>query len=289
MTIWECVLVHLRLNIGFLHAFSLVERVDLNLVVEVADVGDDRLIFHSLHVIERDHIDVAARTDVNVAAAKRFFDSRHFIAFHCRLQRIDRIDLGDDDARALTAQRLRAAFTNVAITANDGDLSRKHHIERAIQSVDQRMPAAVEVIELRFGDGIVHVDCRNEQPVLLMHLVESMDTGCGFFRDTAPILYDLVPAIGILLMNLKEQILDDLFFSICRFRLGPIAAFFKLIALVNQQRGVAAIVDHQLWTFTFRVRNSAIGASPVVFQRFTFPGENRDAAFSDRCCGMILR
>ena len=83
-------------------------------------------------MIERDHIDVAARADVNVAAAERLFDSRHFIAFHCRLQRIDRIDLGDDDARTLTAQRLCAAFADIAITANDSDLSRKHHIQRAI-------------------------------------------------------------------------------------------------------------------------------------------------------------
>src|SRR5256886_16369911 len=115
------------------------------------------------------------------------------------------------------------------------------------------MPAAVQVIELRFGDGIVHVDCRNEQPVFLMHLVKSMPAWCRLFRNAAPILYDLVPAIGILLMNLKEQILDDLFFSICRFRLGPVAAFFELIGLVNQQRGVAAIVAHRLWTFSCRM------------------------------------
>src|SRR5438094_6102342 len=126
------------------------------------------------------------------------------------------------------------------------------------------MPAAVQVIELRFCGGIVQVDCRNEQPVFLMHLVESMHACCGLYRNAATILYDLVPAIGILLMNLKEQILDDLFFSICRFRLGPVAAFFKLIALANQQRGVVAIVDHQLWTCTFRMRKSAIRASPCV-------------------------
>src|SRR5437016_12912451 len=120
-----------------------------------------------------------------------------------------------------------------------------------------------------------------------MHLVESMHACCGLFRNAAPILYDLVPAIGILLMNLKEQILDDLFFSICRFRLGPVAAFFELIALVNQQRGVAAIRDHQLWTFTLRMRNSAISASPVVCQRFTFPFDNRYAQVSDLCCDLI--
>jgi hypothetical protein len=47
---------------------------------------------------------------------------------------------------------LRAAFADIAVAANNGDFPRKHYVQRAIQSVDQRMPAAVEIVELRFGD-----------------------------------------------------------------------------------------------------------------------------------------
>ena len=64
-------------------------------------------------------------------------------------------------------KRLRAAFADVAVAANDGDLAGNHDIERAIQSVDQRMPAAVEIVEFRFGDRVVDVDRRNEQPIFL--------------------------------------------------------------------------------------------------------------------------
>ena len=70
----------------------------------MADVADDGLIFHPLHVLERDDVDVAGRADVNVAAAERVFDGGDFVAFHRRLQRVDRIDLSDDDARTLAAQ-----------------------------------------------------------------------------------------------------------------------------------------------------------------------------------------
>ena len=118
----------------------------------MADVADDRLIFHPLHVLERDDVNVAGRGDVNVAAAERVFDRRDFETFHRRLKRIDRIDLGDDDARALAAQRLRAAFADVAIAADDRDFAGDHDVECAIQSVDERVPAAVEIVELRFGD-----------------------------------------------------------------------------------------------------------------------------------------
>ena len=40
-----------------------------------------------------------------------------FVAFHRGLERVDRIDLGDDDAGALAAQRLRAALADVAVAA----------------------------------------------------------------------------------------------------------------------------------------------------------------------------
>ena len=44
----------------------------------MADVADDRLIFHLLHVIERDDVAVAGGGDINVAAAERIFDGRDF-------------------------------------------------------------------------------------------------------------------------------------------------------------------------------------------------------------------
>ena len=100
----EGILIDLRFDVGFLHAFRGVERIYLNLVVEVANVRDDRLIFHSLHVLERDDVDVAGGCDVNVAASERVFEGRDFVTLHRGLQSIDRIDLGNDDPRALTAQ-----------------------------------------------------------------------------------------------------------------------------------------------------------------------------------------
>ena len=93
------------------------------------------------------------------------------IAFHRRLKRVDRINLGDDDARALAAQRLRAAFADIAVAADHRDFAGNHHVQCAIDSVDQRIPAAVKIVELRFGHGIVYVDRRNQKLAgFLMHL-----------------------------------------------------------------------------------------------------------------------
>ena len=57
------------LMFGPLESLTVVQRIDLNLVIEMADVADDRLVLHPLHVLERDDVDVARGRDVDVAAA----------------------------------------------------------------------------------------------------------------------------------------------------------------------------------------------------------------------------
>src|SRR6266436_166679 len=151
------------------------------------------------------------------------------------------------------------------------------------------MPATIEIVEFRFGDGIVDVDRWNQQTPFLMHLVKAPDAGGGLFRYAAPILHDLVPAIRILALNFRQQIFYDLFFLVRRVCLSPIAAFFQFVALMDEQRGVAAIVDYQLRAFAFGVRNRTIRAPPVFLERFTFPCEDGDAAPGDGRSGMILR
>src|SRR5437660_6827740 len=104
MAVGETVLIHLRLDVGALDSFGRVQRFDLNFIIKVADVRHDGLVFHAFDVFELDYIDVAGSGDVDVAATKGLFDGSHFVTFHRGLQRIDRIDLRDDDARALAAQ-----------------------------------------------------------------------------------------------------------------------------------------------------------------------------------------
>ena len=91
-------------------------------------------------------------------------ERRHLVALHRRLQRADRVDLGDDHARALAAERLRRSPCR----------RRRSRRPRAtlppiITSVARLMPsiervaAAVEVVELRLGDRVVDVDRREQQ------------------------------------------------------------------------------------------------------------------------------
>ena len=117
------------------------------------------------------------------ARVEHVLEAGHLVALHRGLQRADRVDLGDDDAGALAAQRLGAALADVAVAADDGDLAADHHVGGAVDAVDERVAAAVEVVELRLGDRVVDVDGREQQLAGLEHLVEAVHAGGGLLGD----------------------------------------------------------------------------------------------------------
>ena len=153
----------------------LLERRDVDLVVEVADVAHDRVVLHALHVVVRDDVDVAGRGDEDVGLVGGVVHRDDAIAFHRRLQRADRIDLGDPHLRRQRAQRLRRALADVAVARDERDLAGDHHVGRALDAVDQRLAAAVQVVELRLRDRVVDVDRGEAEAAFLVHLVEALD------------------------------------------------------------------------------------------------------------------
>src|SRR5215469_17379875 len=139
----ESPLIDLRLDVRPGDAGQPGEAGHVNLIVEVADVPDDRLVLHPAHVLGRDDVVVARRGDENVGGLDHVFQRRHLEAVHRGLQRADRVDLGDDHPGALAAQRLAAALADVAVSADDRDLAADQHVGRAVDAVDQRVTASV--------------------------------------------------------------------------------------------------------------------------------------------------
>jgi hypothetical protein len=86
-------------------------------------------------------------------------------------------------ARAESAQGMGAALADVAVAADHGGFAGDHDIGGALEAVGERFAAAVDVVELRLGDRVVHIDGRDKELALLRHLVEAMDAGGGFLGD----------------------------------------------------------------------------------------------------------
>ena len=83
----------------------------------------------------------------------------------------DRIDFRDPHLRGERPQRLRGTLAHVTVAGHQRDLAGDHHVGRALDAVDQRLAAAVQVVELRFRHRVINVDGRNKQLALLHHFV----------------------------------------------------------------------------------------------------------------------
>ena len=143
------------------------------------------------------------------ASSMHVVDRRDLVAFHRRLQRADRIDFRDDDARALAAQRLRAALADFAEAEHDGHLAAEHHVGRPRQAVRQRVAAAVDVVELALGHRVVDVDGGEEQRAGFHHLIQPMHAGRRLFADAADRRREPRPARLVLRDRLVDAVEDD--------------------------------------------------------------------------------
>ena len=130
------------------------------------------------------------------------FNSSDLVALHRSLQRINGINLGDDHPAAETSERLGAALTDISIAGDHGDLASQHHISGALDTVDQGLPAAIQVVELRLGDGVVDIDGGDLESSRLGHLVKVMHAGGGLLGNTL----DAFQILGVLLMDEVGQV-----------------------------------------------------------------------------------
>ena len=133
-------LVHLRFDV---FPLVLLHRGDVYLVVKVADVAHHRLVLHAQHLFVGDDMEVAGGGDEDVGLFAGLLHAHHAVALHRRLQRADRVNFSDPHIRAEAAQRLRAAFADIAVAEHQCDLAGDHHIGGALDAVHQRFAAAV--------------------------------------------------------------------------------------------------------------------------------------------------
>src|SRR2546427_12273288 len=75
--------------------FVLLYGGDVDLVVEVADVADNGLVLHLLHVIGRDHMKIAVSGDEDVRLVASGGPGPPQVAFHRRARRLEPVDLPD--------------------------------------------------------------------------------------------------------------------------------------------------------------------------------------------------
>ena len=159
--VMEVPLVELGFDVAafdFARLLHFLKTSHIDFIIEVTDIANDRFVLHLGHVFSSDDILVTGCGNVDVSDWQEVFESLDFVAFHNRLQSANRVDLSYDHAAALALKRLAAALAHVTETANDSNFTCEHDVAGAIESVDERVAATVEVVKLALGNRVVHVD-----------------------------------------------------------------------------------------------------------------------------------
>ena len=248
----ERVAIHLRLDLDLLDPLGVVEPGDVDLEIEVPDVADDGVVLHLLDVLAADHVAAAGGRHEDLAPRSDLFHGGHFIALHRRLQGIDGIDLRHHHPGPQRLHGVGRALADVAVTAHHHHLAGHHHVGGPLDAVSQALAAAVEVVELALGAGVVDVDRGELQLAVLVHLVEAV--------------------------HARGRLLGEAADAAQQFR----------ILLVHHRRQVAAVVEDHVEGLAVREEQRLLDAPVELLVGHALPGVDREARLGDRGRGMVL-
>lgn len=148
----EAIKVDLGFDVSLDNAGEFLETVDIDFVIEMADVADDGVLSHAFHVVNKNDVFVTSGGDVDFSDLEGLLDGLHFETVHGGLESTDGINFSDDDSGSLTLEGLDTSFADISVTSNEGDFSGQHDVSSSHDTIDEGVTAAVDVIEFGFGD-----------------------------------------------------------------------------------------------------------------------------------------
>lgn len=182
----EQVAIDLGLDVDLLDGV-LVQPGNVDLSIEVTNVAKNGIVGHKLEVGTSQDIAATSGSDEDLSTRGSLLHSDDLITLHSGLQSVDRIDLSNEDTSSHTTERLSASLSDVSITSNDGSLTGDHDISGTLDTVQQRLTASVQVIELGLGDRVVDVDGGKLKLTLLHAAVQVVDTSGGLLGQTCKV------------------------------------------------------------------------------------------------------
>lgn len=215
--------------------------------------ANDSVVLHDLEVLGNEDVTATSGGDEDLTKRSSLLHGGDLEAGDGSLKSVDGVDLGDNDASTHAVQSLGAALADITVTSDDSDLTGDHDIGGTLDTVDERLTASVQVVELGLGDRVVDVDGRDQELALLEHTVEVVDTSGGLLGDTVAVLQHL----GVLVVDEGGQVTT---------------VIQDEVELLSILEGVELLLQ-----------------TPVVLLlSLTLPGEDRDTSSSNGSSGVVL-
>jgi hypothetical protein len=167
---------------------ALVDAFEFGIGLHTADNG---IVWHILKVLTNQDVSASGSGNEDLSDARSLLHGHDLVTRDSSLESVDGIDFRDNDTSTHSMKSHGTTLSNITVTSNNCDLTSDHDIGGTLDTIDQRLTAAIQVIELRLGDGIIDVDSWDEKTLALQHSVQVVNTGCGFLRDTVAALQHL--------------------------------------------------------------------------------------------------
>ena len=286
--------VHLGLDVDAGGGLHQVLHVDL--VIEVTNVTHDGVVLHLGHVLSHDDVEVTSGGDHDVDLGHDGGQLHDAEALHGGLQGADRVHLGHVHDGTGSLHGLGATLSDITETADHGTLVGNHDVGGTAQTIGQGVLAAVQVVELGLGDGVVHVDGREQKLVLLGHDIKSVHAGGGLLGDTDHAGSKSLPLGGLLGKLTSDEGKDDLELSVgggLRVGQGAVNSvqLLGLDTLVDQEGHVSSVIHDHVASVTLVVNgpgDGVEGALPVLLKGLALPGEDSGRAIASDGSGSVV-
>lgn len=202
--------------------------------------ADNGIIGHQLKVLSSQDISAASGGNKDLSLASCLLHGDDLETGDSGLESVDGVNFCNQDASTHSMKSHSTTLSDITETSNNGNLPSDHDIGGTLDTIDQRLAAAVQVVELGLGDGVVDVDRWNKEGLILQHLVQVVDTSGGLLRDTVAALQHL------------------------------------WVFLVNESSKVSTIIKNQVQALATLEGNKLLLQAPLVFLLcLALPCENR--------------
>jgi hypothetical protein len=141
--------------------------------------ADNSIIGHLLEMGANQDISASSGGNEDLSLAGSLVHGQDLVAGNSSLKGVDRVDLGNDDTSTHSVKSHSTSLSDITETSNNGNLTSNHDIGSTLDTIDQRLTATVQVVELGLGDGVVDVDGWDKETLVLQHSVQVVNTSGG--------------------------------------------------------------------------------------------------------------
>jgi len=198
MSIREGVFVNLGLDVFVDDSGPFLESDNVDLVIKVTDVANDRQMPHLGHVLRHDDVFVTGSGDEDFGLREGFLEGADGKTRHGGLEGANGIDFSHHHSRSLPSKRFSAAFPHVSVPTHHAHLSGEHDVGGSHDTIDERVSATINIVEFGLGDTVVDVDGGEQKFSFSVHLIESHHSCGGLFRHSLDMGDNLVEIAGLL-------------------------------------------------------------------------------------------